>query len=90
MLNIMEIGPNEVYTVDIHNFNVVDAKMYLERLIVSMNPEIKEIVVIHGYRRGEALMTLVRKDLKSNKIKKRILSLNPGITSLIIETKENN
>ena len=90
MLNIMEIRANEVYTVDIHNYNVADAKKYLERLIVSIKPEIKEIIVIHGYRRGEALMTLVRKDLKSNKISKRVLSINPGVTSLIIEMKEKN
>ena len=88
MVNILGIKSNEVYTVDIHNYKIEEAKKYLERLIVSINPEIKEIFVIHGYHRGDALQNMVRNDLKSKRISKRILSLNPGVTSLIIEPKE--
>lgn len=79
-----ETRPHEVYTVDIHNYYVVEAKYYLERLLVNLPAEISEVVVIHGYRGGNDLMKMVRNELRSKRISRRFVSLNPGITSLIL------
>lgn len=84
-----EMKQDEVYTVDIHSYQVKEAKYYLERLLVMLAPDIKEVVVIHGYRGGTALMNMVRKELHSKRISRRFLSLNPGITSLILTNSGN-
>jgi len=71
--------------IDIHGMTVADAKLKLERLIATLAMNVKEIDVIHGYNQGDALQNMIRKGLKSKRIKQRILSLNNGITTLIIE-----
>ena len=75
---------SEVLEVDIHKMNVWQAQTYLERLIESLQGEIKEVVVIHGYNGGIALQTMVRKELRSQRIMRRFLWLNQGRTSLIL------
>lgn len=71
--------------VDIHNMTYIDAKKSLEKLLSTLNdPNIKEILVIHGYHNGNVLQNMVRK-LKHPKIKQRILSLNNGETTLILK-----
>ena len=74
----------QVQEVDIHGMEAWEAKYYLERLLVNIKPNVKEVIVIHGYHRGNSLMNVVRNELKSKKIKRRFISLNPGITSLIL------
>lgn len=71
--------------IDIHGMAVADAKFKLERLIATLAKDITEIDVIHGCNQGNALQNMIRKGMKSKKIKQRILSLNNGITTLIIE-----
>lgn len=79
-----EFKENEILTIDIHNHTVYEAKQKLQ-LVVKIAPcEIKEIVVIHGYHGGTALRDMVRKEFKSKRIARKYLSLNPGITSLIL------
>lgn len=71
--------------VDIHGMMVPEAKKSLERIIANADTTIKEIEIIHGYSNGTALQTMVRKDLKSKRIKSKILSLNPGITTILLK-----
>lgn len=84
-MKTLEIKDEQVVTVDIHKFSICEAKRYLERLLIALDLDIKEVVVIHGWRRGNALLSMVRNDLRSNRIKRRFLSLNPGVTSLILK-----
>jgi hypothetical protein len=51
---------------------------------MSLSNDVKEVKVIHGYHRGKELMNMVRYDLKNNKIERRFISLNPGVTSLML------
>lgn len=81
---MFEFKQSEIKEVDIHKMQTWEAKYFLERLLANIDPHIKEVVVIHGYRRGNALRDIVRNDLRSNKIKRKFISLNPGVTSLII------
>lgn len=75
----------EIILIDIHQYDVLEAKYYLERMLVDIdNLKIREVIVIHGYNRGKVLQNFVRYELKSKKIERRFLSLNPGRTSLIL------
>jgi len=71
--------------VDVHGMTTAEAKKKLERMIANLPAGKMEIDVIHGYRQGNELQNMVRKTLKSNRIKRKILSLNQGITTLMIE-----
>ena len=72
-------------TVDIHEMNAVDAKKYLERLLATCPNEIREIEVIHGYRSGNSLMETVRTGVRSKRILRRVLSMNPGVTTYLLK-----
>lgn len=74
-----------IMTVDIHEMNAVDAKKYLERLLATCPGEIKEIEIIHGYRGGSSLMETVRTGVRSKRIARRVLSMNPGVTSYFLK-----
>jgi len=74
----------DILTVDLHNMKTAEAKKFLEMYVERAPKEVKEIVVIHGYRRGQSLLNMVRKDFKSNRVKRKFLSLNQGVTSLIL------
>ena len=71
--------------IDIHNMRRDEAKRYLEHFLSTANGNVKEVVVIHGYASGTVLQQMVRKNLKHRRIKRKELSLNPGITTLILE-----
>lgn len=70
---------------DIHGMTVIEAKKALERLISSADKSVKEIEVIHGYSNGTALQTMIRTGLKHKRIKSKMLSMNPGITTIILK-----
>lgn len=75
----------EIILVDIHQYDVLEAKYYLERMLADIdNSKTREVIVIHGYNRGKVLQNFVRYELTSKKIERRFLSLNPGRTSLIL------
>lgn len=74
-------------TVDIHHMERAEAKKYLERLLAGLGSEVEEVVVIHGYRSGQTLQQMVRKELKYKRIRQKVQGLNPGITSLMILPK---
>lgn len=68
--------------IDIHGMTEVEAKKILERYIVSLPKDVKEFRVIHGYHSGDALKKMVRDSskLRSNRIKRRKLTMNQGET----------
>lgn len=76
---------NDILEIDIHYYDVYCAKKQLEHLLANLDEHINEVKVIHGYKSGDALLRMVRYDLRSKRILRRIISLNPGITSLIIK-----
>lgn len=71
-------------TVDIHGFTREEAKKYLIKTIDN-SPKGCELTVIHGYHNGQSLQNMVRKNLKHDRIKARILGLNQGETTLILD-----
>ena len=75
----------EIMKIDLHKMKVWEAAIYLNKQVASAPCEIKEIVVIHGYHNGTALMNMVRQEIYNPRIKRKLLSLNQGITSLILK-----
>ena len=76
---------NEVMTVDLHQMQSAQAKSWLTAKVTGAPRQIREIVVIHGYRGGTALQNMVRKSFRHPRVKQVILGLNPGETVLILK-----
>lgn len=77
---------NSNMRIDIHGMYKTDAMFLLEDVINDIpEDETAEIEVVHGYRSGKVLMNMVRKELKHPRIKRRMVSMNQGITILVIE-----
>lgn len=77
---------NQILTVDLHEYTVTDAKKKLTFIISKAPKGTREIVVIHGYHRGTALKEMVRKEFKNKRVARKIIGLNQGITSLILNS----
>lgn len=71
--------------IDIHNMKREEAKKLLEQFLSKANGNVKEVTIIHGYSSGTVLQQMVRKGLKHHRIKRRILSMNPGVTVLELD-----
>jgi DNA-nicking Smr family endonuclease len=71
--------------IDIHNLTTEQAKHHLELYLNRLEPNVKEVSVIHGYSRGTALRDMVRKRLSHHRIKSKFASLNPGETIIILK-----
>lgn len=69
--------------VDLHGMDVAFAKGYLKEIIEFTSD--KELLVIHGYKSGNKVMNMVQKDFKHKRIKRKIKSLNRGITIFELE-----
>ncbi|HIT93844.1 MAG TPA: DNA mismatch repair protein MutS [Candidatus Faecivivens stercoripullorum] len=71
---------NGIVRVDIHHMYAPDAKKYLERLLKTVGSEVREIEVIHGFHGGTSLQQTVRTEVRSRRILRRGIGLNPGLT----------
>lgn len=70
--------------VDLHGMTVREAERELSRILGAADKRIVEVVVIHGHTGGTALRDFVRKDFRHRRVTQRILSMNPGVTSLML------
>ncbi len=87
MLEDMLIPDDEKVIIDLHDMQVEEAKFYLERAIDTAEYKIKEIVVIHGYRQGQAILNMVRNEFKHKRIEKKVIPYNKGITLIYLKQK---
>lgn len=71
--------------IDLHNLTVADGKRTLERAVMAAPDYVKEIIVIHGYHRGNEMLNMVRKQFKCHKVARKILTLNQGVTILVLK-----
>lgn len=79
----------DVASVDLHGMYVEDARRLLANWLSRAPDDIKELRVIHGYRKGDALLTMVRKRFKHPRVSSVLPSLNPGETRLILNKSKN-
>ena len=75
---------NQKVEIDIHHMMRAEAKTCLERFLTKANGNVKEVVVIHGYSGGTVLQQMVRRELKHRRIKSKMLTMNPGVTILLL------
>lgn len=80
-----EYKQNQVLTIDLHGYEVSEARRYLNTLLYTINVDIKEVIIIHGYHNGKALMNFIRSEYKNDLIERKLLFFNQGRTSLIIK-----
>ncbi len=76
---------DKVKEIDIHGLTVAEAGYELERFLEYLPDDTREVVVVHGYRQGKSLLRMVRNDFKHKKIKRKIISMNPGITIFLLQ-----
>ncbi len=71
--------------IDLHGMEKVLAKDYIKKSIEFTSD--KELVIIHGYRQGDALYNLVRKEFGHKRIIKKIVTMNNGQTTYLLKDK---
>lgn len=84
MLDDLLIPEESRVTIDLHNMELLEAKYYLDKLFETLPEDILEVVVIHGYRKGQVLLNMVRKDFNHPRIKQKVIPLNKGITLFLV------
>ena len=73
--------PNEAKSeINLHDMQVLEAEYYLDKFISTLPENIKEVTVIHGYKKGQAILNMVRKEFKHKRIKSKVIPYNKGTT----------
>lgn len=85
MLDDMFIPNDEKIVLDLHDMQQDEAKFYLEKAIDTAEEKIKEIVVIHGYRQGQIILNMVRKEFRHKKIERKVIPYNKGVTLIYLK-----
>lgn len=85
MLDDMFIPGDEKIVLDLHDMQVDEARFYLEKTIETAEYKIKEIVVIHGYRQGQTILNMVRKEFNHKRIERKEIPFNKGITLIYLK-----
>lgn len=74
-----------IIEINVHGMNQYQAKMKIQSVLKRLNSSVYIIRIIHGYHNGTVLRDMLRREFRSHpKIKRIELSLNQGITDLII------
>ncbi len=81
----MFITDEERIVLDLHDMQEDEARFYLERAIDTAEYKIKEIVVVHGYRKGQTILNMVRKNFNHKRIEKKVIPFNKGITLIYLK-----
>ena len=89
MIDDMFIPDKDKIVVDLHNMQEQEARFYLEKAIDTAEENIKEIVVIHGYRQGQVILNMVRKEFNHKRIEKKVIPFNKGITLLYLKEEKH-
>lgn len=71
-------------TIDVHGYTVDMAKREIEKFIASCDDSVKQIIVIHGYHRGDAIREFIQRpnSIRSKRIKRKKMNKNQGQTVL--------
>ncbi|HEY8462672.1 MAG TPA: Smr/MutS family protein [Bacillota bacterium] len=74
-----------ILELDVHHMNKFQAKIYIDSRLKQAKSDVYIIRIIHGYHSGTALREMIRKAYRHHpKVKRIELSLNPGITDLVL------
>ena len=89
MLDDMFILDEERIIIDLHEMEKEEARFYLERAIDTATDKIKEVVVVHGYRKGQVILNMVRKEFNHKRIERKEIPYNKGITLIYLKPNEH-
>lgn len=74
-----------IIEIDIHGMNQYQAKTKIQSVLKKANQSVYIIRIIHGYHNGTILRNMIRKEFRTHpKIKRIELSMNQGITDLVL------
>lgn len=77
---------NNSYKLDLHGYTKDEARIELFNILERIDNNKLGIDIVHGYKSGEILKTLIRKELKHCLIKDKI-HLDAGRTLLVLDFK---
>ena len=83
------LRPEEIIEVDLHRMPLWEARLVLEDTVTQAPSYVKEIVVIHGFHKGQVLMNMVRKEFKHKRVKGIHIGMNNGETVLLLYERKN-
>jgi DNA-nicking Smr family endonuclease len=70
---------------DIHGMNAFEAEEALKDFLDTLGGDVDEVVVVHGYKGGTVLRDMVRSTFRHKKIKRKLVSMNQGITIFLMK-----
>ena len=72
---------------DLHGYSVPVAKKMIEQTIAKMSKGSQELIIVHGYHKGDEIRELVRDrfSIRSKRIVRRKYTKNQGETILVLE-----
>ncbi|KXU44829.1 Smr domain-containing protein [Longibaculum muris] len=74
-----------IIEIDVHGMNQFQARTRIDAALKKASSATYMIRIIHGYHGGTALKDMIRKTYRKHPLVKRVeLSMNPGITELIL------
>ncbi len=77
---------NDKLTIDVHGLTSEEAKKKVEKAIASSPTSIKQLIVIHGYNRGNRLQETIRTKIRSQRIREISPHFtNEGITTIYLK-----
>lgn len=71
--------------IDLHSMRIWEAIILLNEMIETVDRDIKEIKVIHGYHNGTRLRDVLRNDYSNPAVVRKFVGMNEGVTYLIID-----
>ena len=78
----LESGRQEL---DLHGLTCYQARVVIDAALRRAGKSVYRIELIHGYRGGTELRTMIRKEYgKHPKVKRLEMGLNPGSTDLVL------
>ena len=89
-MNDIFLKPEEILTIDLHEMTVAEAAYYLEKELDTAPEYVKVVEVIHGFHKGREILNMVRKEFKHDRIERKYLSFNGGITKFELKRIEKN
>lgn len=78
------LRPEEILIVDLHDKTVPEAEYILSKELDTLPYYIKVVEVVHGYRKGQAILKMIRQEFEHPKIKRKYQTFNRGVTRLEI------
>ena len=83
-ITIKENDSEKTVIIDVHGLNIIQAERFIQNLINLGLGECFTLTIIHGYRHGVAIKTMLEGYTHTHIIQKYYDSQNPGVTHLSV------